>query len=167
MLLLIFEESTQQIFKSFVERARAASTWEVRVVIGEGVSILSGVVFEAALWWVDAVDVVGSVDGIVCGFEGALAVPPVARVMLGPEGVVDGEREFFSQYFRCEDSGLGDVVGIHRRLGITSLLCRKDCQSAALCARMTAVSYSVRSHAPQWCVEMEETSLSHWRKGFR
>lgn len=64
------------------------------MVIGEGVSILSGVVFEAALWWVDAVDVVWPVDGIVCGFEGALAVPSVAGVVLGPEGVVDGEREF-------------------------------------------------------------------------
>ena len=93
MLLLIFEESTQLIFKSFVERARAASTWEVRVIVGEGVSVLSGVVLEAALWRVDGVDVVWPVDGIVCGFEGALAVPSVARVMLGPEGVVDGECE--------------------------------------------------------------------------
>lgn len=119
------------------------------MVVGEGVAVLSGVVLEAALRWVDTVEVVWSVDGFVCGLEGALAVPPVARVMLGPEGVVDGEREFFFQYFRCEDSGLGDVVGIHRRLGMTSLLRRNDCQSAALCARMTAVSYSVRSHAPQ------------------
>lgn len=90
MLLLIFEESTQQIFKSFVERARAASTWEIRVIVGEGVSILPGVVLESALWWVDAVDVVGSVDGFVCGFEGALTVPSIARVVFGPEGVVDG-----------------------------------------------------------------------------
>lgn len=94
MLLLIFEESTQLIFKSFVERARAASTWEVRVIVGEGVSVLSGIVLESALRWVDAVDVVRSVDGFVCGFEGALAVPSVAGVMLGPEGVVDGEGEF-------------------------------------------------------------------------
>ena len=79
MLLLIFEESTQLIFKSFVERARAASTWEVRVIVGEGVSVLSGVVLEAALWRVDGVDVVWPVDGIVCGFEGALAVPSVGR----------------------------------------------------------------------------------------
>lgn len=93
MLLLIFEESTQLIFKSFVERARAASTWEVRVIVGEGVSVLSGIVLESALRWVDAVDVVRSVDGIVGLFEGALAVPSVARVVFGPEGVVDGECE--------------------------------------------------------------------------
>lgn len=85
MLLLIFEESTQLIFKSFVERARAASTWEVGVIVGEGVTVLPGVVFESALRWVDAVDVVWPVDGIVCGFEGALAVPSVARVVFGPE----------------------------------------------------------------------------------
>lgn len=57
-------------------------------------SILSRVVFESALRWVDGVEVVWSVDGIVGGLEGALAVPSVARVVLGPEGVVDGEREF-------------------------------------------------------------------------
>ena len=93
MLLLIFEESTQQIFKSFVERARAATIREVRVVVGEGVAVLSGVVLEAALRWVDTVEVVWSVDGFVGGLEGALAVPPVAGVVLGPEGVVDREGE--------------------------------------------------------------------------
>ena len=85
---------------------------------------------------------------------------------LDQKGSSTGSVSFFSQNFRWEDSGLGDVVGIHRRFGMTSLLRRKDCQSAALWARMMAVSYSVRSHAPQWCVEMEETSLSHCRKGF-
>ena len=60
------------------------------MVIGEGVAVLSGIVLESALWWVDGVDVVWTVDGIVCGFEGALTVPPVARVVFGPEGVVDG-----------------------------------------------------------------------------
>ena len=60
------------------------------MVIGEGVAILSGVVFESALWWVDAVDVVGSVDGFIGGFEGALTVPPVARMVFGPEGIIDG-----------------------------------------------------------------------------
>ena len=63
------------------------------MVVGEGVAVLPGVVFESALWWVDAVDVVWSVDGFIGGFEGALAVPSVARVVFGPEGVVDGERE--------------------------------------------------------------------------
>ena len=93
MLFLIFEESTQLIFKSFVERTRATTIREVRVVIGEGVSVLSGVVFESALRWVDGVDVVWPVDGFVCGLEGAFAVPPVAGVVLGPEGVVDREGE--------------------------------------------------------------------------
>lgn len=64
------------------------------MVVGEGVAVLSGVVLEAALRWVDTVEVVWSVDGFVGGLEGALAVPPVAGVVLGPEGVVDGEREF-------------------------------------------------------------------------
>ena len=93
MLLLIFEESTQLIFKSFVERARATTIREVRVVVGEGVAVLSGVVLEAALRWVDTVEVVWSVDGFVGGLEGALAVPSVAWVVFGPEGVVDGECE--------------------------------------------------------------------------
>lgn len=57
-------------------------------------SVLPGIVLESALRWVDAVDVVWPLNGIVCGFEGALTVPSVARVMLGPEGVVDGECEF-------------------------------------------------------------------------
>ena len=93
MLLLIFEESTQLIFKSFVERTRATTIREVRMVVGEGVAVLSGIVFEPTLWRVDAVEVVGSVDGIVGLFEGALAVPSVAGVVLGPERVVDGECE--------------------------------------------------------------------------
>ena len=66
----------------------------IRVIVAKGVSVLPGIVLESALWWVDAVDVVWTVDGIVCGFEGALAVPSVARVVFGLEGVVDGECEF-------------------------------------------------------------------------
>ena len=60
------------------------------MIVTKGVSVISGIVLEPALWWVDAVDVVWSVDGFVCGLEGALAVPSVAGVMLGPEGVVAG-----------------------------------------------------------------------------
>lgn len=111
MLLLIFEESTQLIFKSFVERARVASTWEVRVVIGEGVAVLSGVVFEPTLWRVDAVEVVGSVDGIVGLFEGALAVPSVAGVVLGPERVVDGECELLFPKLPMGRFGIGGCCG--------------------------------------------------------
>jgi hypothetical protein len=54
------------------------------------VAILSRIVLESPLWRVDALEVIGSVDGFVGLFEGALAVPSVARVMLGPKGVVDG-----------------------------------------------------------------------------
>ena len=63
------------------------------MIVTECVAILSWIVFETALWRVDAVEVVGAVDGVVGLFEGALTVPPVARVMLGPEGIVDGECE--------------------------------------------------------------------------
>ena len=65
----------------------------VRVVIRECVAVLSGIVFESALWRVDAIEVIGTVDGIVGGFERAFAVPSVAGMMLGLEGVVDGECE--------------------------------------------------------------------------
>ena len=68
------------------------------MVVGEGVAVLSRVVLESALWWVDAVEVIGTVDGIVGLFEGALAVPPVAGVVLGPEGVVDGECELLFRW---------------------------------------------------------------------
>ena len=77
------------------------------MVIGEGVAVLSGVVLESALRWVDAVDVVWPVDGIVCGFEGALAVPSVARVVFGPEWVVDGECELLFPKLPMGRFGIG------------------------------------------------------------
>ena len=59
-----------------------------------------------------------------------------------------GRVSFIFQKMRCSASGSADVVGIHRRLGMMSLL-RSNCfQSAASCARLTAVLYSVRSHGP-------------------
>lgn len=63
------------------------------MVIRERLPVLSGVVLETALWRVNAVEVIGAVDGIVGLFEGALAVPSVAGVVFGPERVVDGEGE--------------------------------------------------------------------------
>lgn len=63
------------------------------MIVGEGVTVLSRIVFETALWRVNAVEAIGTVDGIVGLFEGAFAVPPVAGVVLGPEGVVDREGE--------------------------------------------------------------------------
>lgn len=64
------------------------------MIIGESLSILSRVVFKTALWLVDGVvEVIGTVDGVVGLFEGTLAVPSVAWVVLGPEGIVDGEGE--------------------------------------------------------------------------
>lgn len=77
LVISITEDSLYPIFEAFVERARATTAWEVRVVVGEGVAVLSRVVLESTLWRVDAVEVVGSVDGIVGLFEGALAVPSV------------------------------------------------------------------------------------------
>lgn len=91
MLLLIFEEGPQLILDAFVERARATTIREIWMIVTEGVTILSGIVLETALRWVNAVEVIGTVDGIVCGFEGTLAVPSVAGVVFGPEGIVDGE----------------------------------------------------------------------------
>ena len=63
------------------------------MIVTECMPILSRIVLKTALWRVDAVEVIGTVDGIVGLFEGTLAVPSVARVMFGPEGVVDGECE--------------------------------------------------------------------------
>ena len=111
MLLLIFEESTQLILEAFVERARATTAWEVRMIVGEGVSVLSGIVLESALWWVDAVEVIGTVDGIVGLFEGALAVPSVARVVFGPEGVFDGECELLFPKLPMGRFGIGGCCG--------------------------------------------------------
>ena len=45
------------------------------MVIRECVAVLSRIVFEFSLWWVNAVEVIGAVDGFVGLFEGALAVP--------------------------------------------------------------------------------------------
>lgn len=90
LVISITEDSLYPIFEAFVERTRATTIREVRMIVGEGLSILSGVILKSALWRVDAVEVIGTVDGIVGLFEGALAVPSVARVMLGPKGVVDG-----------------------------------------------------------------------------
>ena len=76
-----------------------------------------------------------------------------------------GKVSFFSQYERCEASASGDVVGIQRRLGNMSLFSMNSCQSAAACARSTAVLYSVRSHAPVWCEAIVRTSLAHCSNG--
>lgn len=51
-----------------------------------------------------------------------------------------------SQTTACVLSGSSEVVGIQRRFGKMSMFRSNSCQSAAACARMTAVSYSVRSH---------------------
>lgn len=68
-----------------------------------------------------------------------------------------------SQKTRCFASGLGDTVGIHRRLGMMSLL-RSNCrQSAALCARMTAVLYSVFSQALRKWLDIPLMSSFHCR----
>ena len=92
-IVSITEDCLYPIFKAFVERTRATTIREIWVVVTESVAILSRIVFESALWRVNAVEVIGPVDGIVGLFEGTLAVPSVAGVMLGPEGVVDGECE--------------------------------------------------------------------------
>ena len=71
------------------------------------------------------------------------------------------------QYLRCSLQGCRLVDGIHLRLGSTSLSRLNCCQSAAWCARMTAVSYSVLSHAPHWWEAMGITSFNHWLNDFR
>ena len=111
LVISITEDSLYPIFEAFVERARATTAWEVRVVVGEGVAVLSRVVLESALWWVDAVEVIGTVDGIVGLFEGALAVPSVARVVFGPEGVVDGECELLFPKLPMGRFGIGGCCG--------------------------------------------------------
>lgn len=64
------EENVETVIDAIVmERARATTAWEVRVVVGEGMAVLSRVVLESALWRVDTVEVIGSVDGIVGLFE--------------------------------------------------------------------------------------------------
>ena len=93
LVISITEDCLYPIFKALVERTRATTIREIWMIVTECVAILSWIVFETALWRVDAVEVVGAVDGVVGLFEGALTVPPVARVMLGPEGIVDGECE--------------------------------------------------------------------------
>ena len=39
------------------------------MIVTECMTILSGIVLETALWWVNAVEVIGTVDGIVGLFE--------------------------------------------------------------------------------------------------
>ena len=63
--------------------------------------------------------------------------------------------------------GLGDVDGIHLRLGSTSASRMNCCQFAACRARRTAVSYSVRSQRSHWCDVMEWTSFFHCSNVFR
>lgn len=64
------------------------------MVVTEGMAVLSGIILQSTLGLIDVVIEVGrAVDGIVGLFEGALAVPSVARMVLGPEGIVDREGE--------------------------------------------------------------------------
>ena len=62
-------------------------------------------------------------------------------------GSLTGSVSFLTQYSLWL-SGSFEVVDIHRRLGRISLLRSNSRQSAAVCARITAVSYSVCSHEP-------------------
>ena len=77
LIVSITEDCLYPIFKAFVKRVRATTIREIWMIVTESVAVLSGIVFEPTLWRVDAVEVVGSVDGIVGLFEGALAVPSV------------------------------------------------------------------------------------------
>ena len=108
------------------------------MIVGEGVTVLSRIVFETALRWVDAVDVVWTVDGIVCGFEGALAVPSVARVVFGPEGVVDGECELLFPKLPMGGLRIGgccrhppevrhDILVTEKRLPVGRIVGSDDC----------------------------------------
>lgn len=82
------------------------------------------------------------------------------------DGWSTGKVSFFSQNRRCVVSGFGDVVGIQRKLGITSLLRSNSCQSAAKCARAMAVLYSVCSHVRVWWEAMPAMSFRHCEKLF-
>lgn len=107
LVISITEDSLYPIFEAFVERTRATTIREIWMIVTEGVTVLSGVVLETALWRVNAVEVIGTVDGFVGLFEGALAVPAVAGVVFGPEGVVDGECELLFPKLPMGRLGIG------------------------------------------------------------
>lgn len=80
----------------FVETALLAGLGEVGVVVGEGVTVLAGVVVETGLrgGYFRLIglggDAGGTDNGVVVLFEGALAVPVVAGVVVLLEGGVNG-----------------------------------------------------------------------------
>ena len=88
---------------TLVERALGAGLGEVGVGLGEETAGLGGVLVQAGLGAIAAkLEATGRGCGVfVGGFEGTVAVPAVARAMLIPEGMVDGED--------------GVVLGLERR----------------------------------------------------
>ena len=54
--------------------------------------VLSRIVFKSTLW-LGKFHVIRTVDRFISSFERALAVPAVARVMIVPERIIDGQRE--------------------------------------------------------------------------
>ena len=55
-------------------------------------SVLSRIVFKPTLW-LCRFEVIRTVDRFISSFERAFAVPSIARVMIVPERIIDGQRE--------------------------------------------------------------------------
>ena len=144
LIVSITEDCLYPIFEAFVERARTTTIREIWMIVTECVAILSGVVLESALWRVDAVEVIGTVDGVVGLLKGTLAVPSVAGVVFGPEGVVDGERELLFPKLPVGGFGIGgccrhpsevrhDVLVTEERLPVGRVVGSDD-RGVVLCA---------------------------------